>query len=178
MQGRRSNPSPLFMFAAPYWVQFSGLPSFRNIPNRSILLSLQTMNRSRLVLLYVLGFFAFGCAHANELGQDSLVGVWSGEVVEGDVTYDLTMTIRELRPGQVAGTAAYSGTLNCVGTLTFEGGDEAVFSFTEAIDDETVCADDGHVEIRHSDSGGLHWEWFRSQEESQPEAVADLQRNR
>ncbi len=134
------------------------------------------MKRSSLVLAVFLGLLAFGCAHADGLGRGSLIGVWSGEVTEGSETYDLTMTIRTLRLGENAGTAVYSGTINCVGTLTYRGGHEAVFSFDESIDDATACADGGRIEIHQSGNGGLHWEWFRPQGDSQPDAVADLRR--
>jgi len=134
------------------------------------------MNRFRIVLFIVLSVLVASCSGTDEFASNSLIGVWNGEVSERDVLYDLSMRIARLDTGRAAGTATYSGAVSCVGTLTFEGDNDGVFAFRETVDDETVCADGGWIEVWRGVDGSLQWEWFRSEAESQPDAVATLRR--
>lgn len=133
------------------------------------------MNRFRVALLCTLSVL-IGCTSADELRRSAMLGVWSGEVTEGAQRYNLAMTIQQLEIGQAAGTAVYSGLLNCVGMLTFEGERDGALLFREAIDDETVCADDGLIAVRPGTGGTLQWEWYRTDADTQPDAVAALRK--
>ncbi|NNF57917.1 MAG: hypothetical protein HKN04_06715 [Rhodothermaceae bacterium] len=134
------------------------------------------MNPSRAALLFALSALVIGCTGADDLRRSSMLGVWSGEVTEGAQRYELAMTIRQLEVGQAAGAAMYSGALSCVGMLTFEGERDGALLFREAIDDATVCADDGLIAIRPGTDGTLQWAWYRTDADPQPDAVAVLRR--
>lgn len=134
------------------------------------------MHRFRVALLLALSVLVVGCASTGELNRASMLGVWNGEVIEGGQRYDLAMTIQRLDVGQPAGTAVYSGSISCVGMLTFEGEGDGTLLFREAIDDATICADNGLITIRPGTRGTVEWEWYRTDADTQPDAVAVLRR--
>ena len=101
-------------------------------------------------------------------------GVWTGEVVEDDVRYEIVLTLDRLVPGAAAGTTAYTGGLTCSGTLTFEGTDRRVLSFREALDGSPACADSGRVDVRLRSDGRLGWLWYRTDGDAVPDARATL----
>lgn len=119
--------------------------------------------------MFFFGFHAFliGCTPTGTLQRSELVrGTWSGTVFEGDLTYHLQLHIDRLAPGRPAGTATYSGALNCVGTLTFEGVRNGVYVFYEPIDDINECADGGQIRSQLNEDGTLLWEWFVTHSDS------------
>ena len=133
------------------------------------------MKHARIALLFVLPL-VIGCASSDNLSRASMLGVWNGDVTEGAMRYDLAMTIMRLDIGQHAGTAVYSGSISCVGMLTFEGERDGVLLFREAINDATACADDGLIAVRPGTGGTLQWEWYRTDADTQPDAVAELRK--
>ena len=111
----------------------------------------------------------------DDEGLPKVEGTWTGEVVEDDLSYDLVLTIDHLDEGQDAGKSAYTGDLDCTGTLTFAGADRRVLSFREDLHDSPDCAD-GRIDVRLRSDGRLGWTWYRSADARLPDARATLDR--
>ena len=105
----------------------------------------------------------------------NVVGTWTGEVEENDLRYKLVLTIDHLEPGADAGKSAYTGGLDCTGTLTFTGADRRVLSFREDLHGSPDCAD-GRIAVRLRSDGRLGWLWYRSATDRAPDARATLDR--
>jgi len=105
-----------------------------------------------------------------------VIGTWFGPVTEkGRSYYSMKINIESLEMGKYSGKNVYSGGLNCGSVLTFWKRRGGVYVFGERIKEGRGCAS-GRVEMYISDSGQLHWEWFRSARGGKPEASAILQR--
>ena len=105
----------------------------------------------------------------------NVVGTWAGEVEEVDLRYEILLTIDHLEDGAEAGTSAYTGGLECTGTLTYTGADRRVLSFHEDLRGSPDCAD-GRIDIRLRSDGRLGWTWYRSDADRVPDARATLDR--
>lgn len=111
----------------------------------------------------------------DDEGLPNVVGTWTGEVEEDELRYTLVLTIDHLEPGADAGKTAYTGALDCTGTLTFAGADRRVLSFRERLHGSPDCAD-GRIDVRLRSDGRLGWLWFRSDADRVPDARATLDR--
>ncbi|PAP78520.1 hypothetical protein [Rubrivirga marina] len=136
----------------------------------------------RVPAAILLGALLIGCEapppetpRLDDEGPPDVVGTWAGEVEEDGLRYKLLLTIDHLEQGADAGKTAYTGGLDCTGTLTYEGADRRVLSFREDLHGSPNCAD-GRIDVRLRSDGRLGWTWYRSDADRVPDARATLDR--
>ncbi|MEM0963267.1 MAG: hypothetical protein AAGK21_12115 [Bacteroidota bacterium] len=115
------------------------------------------------------------CSAPQPSGDGSIAGTWTGTVTQQGDTYGLVFSISDVAPGEEAGKAAYDGSdFECVGTLTFVGEQDGLWTYSEQVDDQEACVD-GTITASLLADGTLQWRWYENRAGS-PDATATLDR--
>lgn len=131
-------------------------------------------NRFRQFLLLVCLLMLSAALSAQ---SSNLIDTWRGEVTQDDgKTYSLVMKIERLELQGYAGTATYSGSVNCTGLLTFRRQRAGLYEFDETINGGSSNCVNGRVELYVTNDGLVQWEWYEKGRGGEPGAKATLSR--
>jgi hypothetical protein len=115
---------------------------------------------SKQNLLTILISFSFGLTPLMAQIDMSLIGSWSGEVIQpGFPTYLANMTINDLVIGEMSGQTDYP-TLPCSGSNALVDNIGIVHVFSETITSSPGVCIDGQIEIYKIATDSIHYTWL------------------